>query len=81
MLRRIGVLYQNGALWSGLTLAENVALPLDEFTALDASTIADVVSLKLVKHGALKIYEGCPHGMCTTHADVINPDLLAFIQS
>ena len=29
----------------------------------------------------LKIYKGFPHGMCTTHADVINPDLLAFIQS
>ena len=38
-------------------------------------------AVKLVKHGALKIYEGFPHGMCTTHADVINPDLLAFIQS
>jgi phospholipid/cholesterol/gamma-HCH transport system ATP-binding protein len=36
MLRRMGVLYQNGALWSGLTLAENVALPLEEFTELDA---------------------------------------------
>jgi phospholipid/cholesterol/gamma-HCH transport system ATP-binding protein len=33
VLRRMGVLYQNGALWSGLTLAENVALPLAEFTA------------------------------------------------
>jgi hypothetical protein len=33
MLRRMGVLYQNGALWSGLTLAENVALPLEEYTS------------------------------------------------
>jgi non-heme chloroperoxidase len=42
---------------------------------------AALEAVKLVKHGALKIYEGFPHGMCTTHADVINPDLLAFIQS
>lgn len=47
VLRRIGVLYQKGALWSGLTLAENVALPLEEFTDMNAKTIADVVSLKL----------------------------------
>src|SRR5512147_1255945 len=34
MLRRFGVLYQRGALWSAMTLAENVALPLKEFTTL-----------------------------------------------
>ncbi|WP_313198324.1 alpha/beta hydrolase [Rhizobium sp.] len=39
------------------------------------------LSVKLLKHGTLKIYDGFPHGMCTTHADVINPDLLAFIQA
>ena len=38
-------------------------------------------SIKLLKHGTLKTYPGFPHGMCTTHADVINADLLAFIQS
>ena len=44
--------------------------------------IADsaLLSAKLVKHGTLKVYPGLPHGMCTTHADVINPDLLAFIK-
>ncbi len=47
ILRRMGVLYQNGALWSGLTLAENVALPLEEYTELDARSIGEVVSLKL----------------------------------
>jgi phospholipid/cholesterol/gamma-HCH transport system ATP-binding protein len=50
-LRRIGVLYQGGALWSGLTLAENVALPLEELSALDAATIAEVVALKLALVG------------------------------
>jgi non-heme chloroperoxidase len=38
------------------------------------------LSAKLLKNGTLKIYEKFPHGMCTTHADVVNPDLLAFIQ-
>ncbi|KRG47888.1 hypothetical protein ARC20_02935 [Stenotrophomonas panacihumi] len=44
--------------------------------------IADAgeLSWKLVKNGELKVYKGFPHGMCTTHADVINADLLAFIQ-
>ena len=42
---------------------------------------AGVKSVKLVKNGTLKIYPGFPHGMMTTHPDVINPDLLAFIQS
>lgn len=51
VLRRMGVLYQNGALWSGLTLAENVALPLEEFTALDGAAIDEVVGLKLALVG------------------------------
>ena len=50
-LRRIGVLYQGGALWSGLTLAENVALPLEELSGLDAVTIAEIVELKLALVG------------------------------
>ncbi|WP_370691547.1 alpha/beta fold hydrolase [Affinirhizobium pseudoryzae] len=36
--------------------------------------------VKLLKNGTLKIYKGFPHGMLTTHADVLNPDLLAFIR-
>ncbi len=39
------------------------------------------LSVKLVKNGKLKSYPGYPHGMFVTHADVINPDLLAFIRS
>jgi len=42
---------------------------------------AALLSVKILKHGTLKIYPGYPHGMLTTHADVINRDLLAFIQS
>ncbi len=45
--------------------------------------IADAaeLSIKLLKHGTLKVYKGYPHGMLTTHADVLNPDLLAFIKA
>jgi non-heme chloroperoxidase len=39
------------------------------------------LAIKLVKNGTLKTYPGFPHGMATTHADVINADLLAFIKS
>ena len=41
---------------------------------------ASEVQAKLIKNSTLKIYPGYPHGMLTTHADVINPDLLAFIK-
>lgn len=39
------------------------------------------LSVKLLKNGTLKTYEGLPHGLCTTHPDIVNPDLLAFIES
>ena len=41
---------------------------------------ASVKQAELLSDSTLKIYEGFPHGMLTTHADVINPDILAFIQ-
>jgi non-heme chloroperoxidase len=43
--------------------------------------IADsaLLSAKLLRKGTLKVYPKFPHGMCTTHADVIDPDLLAFV--
>jgi phospholipid/cholesterol/gamma-HCH transport system ATP-binding protein len=47
MLRRFGVLFQGGALWSSMTLAENVALPLGEFTELSEKEINEIVRLKL----------------------------------
>ena len=39
------------------------------------------LSAKLLKKGTLKVYEHLPHGMCTTHAGIVNPDLLAFVRS
>jgi phospholipid/cholesterol/gamma-HCH transport system ATP-binding protein len=47
MQRTFGVLYQGGALWSSLTLAENVALPLEQYTSLSSKEIMEIVSMKL----------------------------------
>jgi non-heme chloroperoxidase len=41
---------------------------------------AALLSAKLVKGATLKVYNGAPHGMCTTHKDEVNADLLAFIE-
>ena len=45
--------------------------------------IADsaLLSSKLLRKGTLKVHQGFPHGMCTTHADVVNPELLDFIKN
>jgi phospholipid/cholesterol/gamma-HCH transport system ATP-binding protein len=51
MLRRVGVLYQGSALWTSMTLAENVALPLQQFTRLRPDRIREVVELKLALVG------------------------------
>lgn len=51
IMRGIGILYQSGALWSSMTLAENIALPLREYTRLTAGEIQDIVALKLALVG------------------------------
>jgi len=51
MLRRFGVLYQAGALWSSMTLSENIGLPLEEFTDLSPAEIREVAALKLALVG------------------------------
>lgn len=51
VMRRFGVLYQSGALWSSMTLAENVAVPLAEYTALTPRSIREIASLKLALVG------------------------------
>jgi phospholipid/cholesterol/gamma-HCH transport system ATP-binding protein len=51
LMRRFGTLYQSGALWSSMTLAENIALPLGEFTDLSPAEIRGVASLKLALVG------------------------------
>jgi phospholipid/cholesterol/gamma-HCH transport system ATP-binding protein len=56
MVRRMGVLFQSGALWSSMTLAENVGLALGEYTDLSPKEIAEIASLKLALVG-LKGFE------------------------
>ena len=56
MQRTFGVLYQGGALWSSLTLAENVALPLEQYTSLSSKELMEIVSMKLALVG-LKGFE------------------------
>src|SRR5213592_4359377 len=56
MVRRMGVLFQNGALWSSMTLAENIGLPLGEYTDLSPAEINEIASLKLALVG-LKGFE------------------------
>jgi non-heme chloroperoxidase len=50
----------------------------DQIVPIDDSA---KLSVKLLKNGTLKIYPGYPHGMCTTHPDTINADLLAFFRA
>ena len=50
----------------------------DQIVPIGASAM---MSSKLLKNCTLKIYKGLPHGMCTTHPEIINPDLLSFIKS
>jgi phospholipid/cholesterol/gamma-HCH transport system ATP-binding protein len=47
IIRRAGVMYQSGALWSSMTLAENISLPLETYTTLSPTEIGEVVELKL----------------------------------
>lgn len=51
LMRGAGVLFQGGALWSSMTLAENIALPLQQYTKLSASEIQELASLKLALVG------------------------------
>jgi phospholipid/cholesterol/gamma-HCH transport system ATP-binding protein len=86
MLRRVGVLYQSGALWSSMTLAENVSLPLEEYTDLSRREMDDVVSLKLALVG-LKGFEdfypsdisgGMQKRAGLARAMALDPELLFF---
>lgn len=51
MMRNFGILYQSGALWSSMTLEENVALPLQQYTRLNRAQIREQVALKLALVG------------------------------
>ncbi|MBP1775151.1 MAG: transporter, ATP-binding protein [candidate division NC10 bacterium] len=86
MLRRFGILYQSGALWSSMTLAENVALPLGEYTDLSPADIRDLVSLKLALVGLAGFEDFYPSEISggmrkragLARAMALDPDILFF---
>ena len=86
VLRRTGVLYQKGALWSTMTLAENIALPLREHTSLNDDDIARIASLKLALVGLNGFEDFHPHeisgGMrkraALARAIALDPNILFF---
>lgn len=86
MLRRFGVLFQSGALWSSLTLAENIALPLGLYTELGPAEIQEIVSLKLALVGLAGFEDFYPFeisgGMCKraglARAMALDPEILFF---
>jgi len=86
MMRRFGVLYQSVALWSSMTLVENVALPLGEYTDLSPDEIRDVVSLKLALVGLAgfedfypaEISGGMRKRAGLARAMALDPDILFF---
>ena len=86
MVRHFGVLYQGGALWSSMTLAENIALPLEEFTDLHRDQIREIAELKLALVG-LKGFEnyypsqisgGMQKRAGLARAIALDPDVLFF---
>lgn len=84
--RRFGILYQSGALWSSMTLAENVALPLEEYTTLPPAEIRERVSLKLALVGLAgfesyypsEISGGMKKRAGLARAMALDPDILFF---
>ncbi len=60
LLRKMGVLYQGGALWSSMTIAENISVPLEAYTPLNRREISEMVSLKLALVGLTGFEEYYP---------------------
>jgi phospholipid/cholesterol/gamma-HCH transport system ATP-binding protein len=86
LTRRFGVLYQSGALWSSMTLAENISLPLQQYTTLSAGDVREVVSLKLALVGLAGFEEFYPSEISggmqkragLARAMALDPDVLFF---
>ncbi len=86
MVRRLGVLFQSGALFSSLTLAENIGLPLGEYTDLSPGDIRELASLKLALVGLrgfedfypAEISGGMQKRAGLARALALDPDVLFF---
>jgi phospholipid/cholesterol/gamma-HCH transport system ATP-binding protein len=86
MMRHFGVLYQSGALWSSMTLAENVGLPLEEYTDLNPAGVREVASLKLALVGLAGFEDFYPSEISggmrkragLARAMALDPDVLFF---
>ncbi len=86
IMRTFGILYQSGALWSSLTLAENVSLPLKEFSRFSDAQIRELVSLKLSLVGLAgfedfypsEISGGMQKRAGLARAMALDPDILFF---
>jgi phospholipid/cholesterol/gamma-HCH transport system ATP-binding protein len=86
IMRKVGILYQSGALWSSMTLAENVALSLEQYTALSPEQIGEVVSLKLALVGLAGFEEFYPSEISggmrkragLARAMALDPEILVF---